>query len=327
MKLKSKTLLTYMGILFLATNLLFAQDKLAQTGFQFLSVSQSARATALGGAYTTIDGSPNVLFYNPAGIARMDANFGVAVNYFNWIADIKHVSAAVTYSPSNGQYGTFGFSVQSVDYGKLEGTMVWQNAQGFIETGDFYPRAFAVGISYARALTNKFIVGGQIKLVGQELGSSALPSGVTKKNVANAVAADFGTIYNTGFKSLKFGMSVRNFSQEIKYEEESFQLPLTFQIGISMDMMDFFMPETELHKLIVSIDAAHPRAFREYINFGTEYWFMNSFALRAGYITGHHEYNYSLGVGLKQFGFNINYAFQPFGVFGAINQFSIEFKL
>ncbi len=327
MKIKLQSSLFLWLILFFMFTMGHAQVKLAQSGFQFLSVNQSARATAMGGAFTTIDGSPNVLFYNPAGIARMDATFGVAVNYFNWIADIKHVSAAVTYAPRGGQYGVFGMSVQSVDYGKLEGTQVWPNAQGFVETGDFYPSAIAVGVSYARALTNKFVVGGQIKLVGQEMGSSALPSGVTKKNVANAVAVDFGTIYNTGFKSLKFGMSVRNFSQEIKYEEEGFQLPLTFQIGISMNVMDFVMPDSKMHKVLVSIDAAHPRAFKEYINFGTEYWFMNSFALRFGYITGHHEYNYSLGVGIQKFGFNINYAFQPFGVFGDINQFSLEFKM
>ncbi len=327
MKIKSTSSL----FLFLALLYMFstanAQVKLAQSGFQFLSVNQSARATAMGGAFTTMDGSPNVLFYNPAGTARMDKTYGVAVNYFNWIADIKHISAAVTYSPNGGEYGTFGFSVQSVDYGKLEGTQVWPNAQGYVETGDFYPRAIAVGVSYARALTNKFVVGGQIKLVGQEMGSSALPSGVTKKNVANALAVDFGTIYDTGFRSLKFGMSVRNFSQEIKYEEEGFQLPLTFQIGISMNVLDFMNIQSKMHRVMLSIDAAHPRAFKEYINFGTEYWFMNSFALRFGYITGHQEYNYSLGVGIQKFGFNINYAFQPFGVFGAINQFSIEFKM
>ncbi len=320
--------LLFLGLIFtLTVGFANAQVKYAQSGFQFLSVNQSARATAMGGAFTTIEGTPNVLFYNPAGMAKMEAHFGVAVNYFNWIADIKHISAAVTYSPSNGQYGVFGLSVQSVDYGKFEGTQVWQNAQGYVETGDFYPTAIAVGVSYARALTSKFVVGGQIKLVGQQLGSSALPSGVTKKNVANAVAFDFGTIYATGFKSLKFGMSVRNFSQEIKYEEEGFQLPLTFQIGISMNIMDVIAPDMKMHKVLVSIDAAHPRAFREYINFGTEYWFMNSFAFRFGYITGHHEYDYSLGIGIRKFGLNINYAFQPFGVFGAINQFSLVFKI
>ena len=305
---------------------LSAQTKLAQSGFQFLSVSQGARATAMGGAFTTVEGSPNAVFYNPAGIARMTDQFGIEVNYFNFIADILHASAAVTYSPQGGQYGVFSLSVQSVDYGELEGTQVWPNEQGFIETGKFNPQAISVGFGYGRALTNKFAVGGQIKIVGQSLGQSALPSGVTKDNVANVVAFDFGTIYRTGFKSLAFGMSVRNFSQEIKYEEEGFQLPLTFRIGLSLNAMDFIMPDQEQHQLLVTLDAAHPRSFSEYINFGAEYLFMKTFALRFGYVSGHTEYDYSLGFGVQTHGLKINYAYQPFGVFGAINRFTLGFQ-
>ncbi len=315
-----------MLILLTFVSSLSAQTKLAQSGFQFLSVSQSARATALGSAFTTVEGVPNAIFYNPAGIARISSRFGIAVNYFNFIADIRHASAVVTFSPQGGQYGVFSFSVQSVDYGDLEGTQVWPNEQGFIDTGNFNPQALSIGVGYGRALTNKFVVGGQIKLVGQYLGQSALPSGVTKDNVANVVAFDFGTIYKTGFKSLSFGMSVRNFSQEIKYEEEGFQLPLTFRIGLSVDAMDFLMPDQEQHRLLVTFDAAHPRSFSEYINLGVEYLFMNTFALRFGYISGHTEYDYSLGFGLQTLGLDLNYAYQPFGVFGAINRFSVAFQ-
>ena len=317
----------YLILLFIlfGTNSLWAQAKLAQSGFQFLSVSQDARAAAMGSAFTTVEGTPNAIFYNPAGLANMNEQFGVAVNYFNFIADIRHASLALCYAPANGEYGVFSFSVQSVDYGDLEGTQVWPNEQGFVETGVFNPQALAIGLGYSRSLTNRFLVGGQIKLVGQTLGSSALPSGITKENVANVVAFDFGTIYKTGFKSLAFGMSVRNFSQEIKFEEEGFQLPLTFRIGLSIDAMDFLLPEQDTHKLLVTFDAAHPRSFAEYINFGTEYIFMDTFILRFGYISGHTEYNYSLGFGVQKFGLHINYAYQPFGVFGSINRFSVNF--
>ncbi|HGY56563.1 MAG TPA: PorV/PorQ family protein [Caldithrix abyssi] len=323
----SKMVTRYLILMFIlfGTSSLWAQAKLAQSGFQFLSVSQDARAAAMGSAFTTVEGTPNAIFYNPAGLANMNEQFGVAVNYFNFIADIRHASLALSYAPANGEYGVFSFSVQSVDYGDLEGTQVWPNEQGFVETGVFNPQALAIGLGYSRSLTNRFLVGGQIKLVGQTLGSSALPTGVTKENVANVVAFDFGTIYKTGFKSLAFGMSVRNFSQEIKFEEEGFQLPLTFRIGLSIDAMDFLMPDQDTHKLLVTFDAAHPRSFAEYVNFGTEYIFMNTFILRLGYISGHTEYNYSLGFGVQKFGLHINYAYQPFGVFGSVNRFSVNF--
>lgn len=305
---------------------LYAQQKLAQTGFQYLSVSQDARATALGGAYATVEGTNSALFYNPAGVAEMNNTFSVSVNYFNFIADIAHASLSAAYRPSQGQYGVFGLSVQSVDYGDLDGTMVAANNQGYYETGKFSPNALAVGIAYARSLTDKFMVGGQIKYVGQHLGSSVVPGTVTKENVASGFAFDFGTIYHTGFKSLNFGMFVRNFSQELKYEEEGFQLPLIFKLGVSMDAMDFINSEITDQSLLLSLDAAHPRSHDEYVNIGMEYKYREMVALRMGYISAQAEQGFSYGIGFNALGIGIDYAFTPFGVFDSVQRFSLSFS-
>ena len=56
-------------------------------------------------------------------------------------------------------------------------------------------------------------------------------------------------------------MSVRNFSQEIKFEEEGFQLPLTFKIGLSINALDFTSLNPEDHALLVVLDAVHPRSY------------------------------------------------------------------
>ncbi len=321
-----KKLLFSISLIVLLLSQGYSQEKLAQTGFQFLSVSQDARASALGEAYATMENTSGALFYNPAGIARIQKTFEVSANYFNWIAGIQHAALSATFEPSQGEYGVFGFSVQSVDYGNLEGTMVWENEQGYVETPDFNPKAMAVGVAYARSLTDKFVVGGQIKYVGQSLGTSVLPGGITKTNTADGFAFDFGTIYHTGFKSLKIGMFVRNFSQEFKYEQEGFQLPLIFKMGISMDAMDLIAPDQDQHKLLVSFDAAHPRSHREYINLGLEYEFMQTFALRVGYISAQSEQNVTFGVGLHKMGLGLNYAYTPFGVFDSVQRFSVSFS-
>lgn len=304
----------------------FAQKKLAQTGFQFLSVAQDARAIALGDAYTTVEGMPNGLFYNPASIVSFNGLVGVSANYFEWIADINHMSFALALNPMEGQYGVIGVSVQAVDYGDLQGTMVWENPQGYVDTEIFNPSALAIGLGYGRMLTEKFMVGGQIKFVSQNLGKSVIPGEAAKSNVADVFAFDFGTIYKTGFRSLSFGMSVRNFSQEIKYEEEGFQLPLTFKIGVSIDAMDFILEDQDKHGLLVIFDAAHPRSYPEYLNLGTEYTFMNTFAVRVGYVTNQDEYDFTAGFGIKQFGVGLDYAYTPFGVFDNVHRFSFNFS-
>ena len=304
-----------------------AQKKLAQTGFQFLSVGPDARASAMADAFTTVEGSVTSIFYNPAGMARLASTAELVVSHTNWIADIKHYSLGVAVAPWGARYGVFGLSFQTVDYGEIQGTMVWGNPQGFVDTEVMRPSAIAVGIAYAQYLTDRFAVGGQIKEVAQSLGKSVIPNEGVHKNVASALAFDFGTVYRTGFKSLAFGMSVRNFSQEIKFEKEGFQLPLTFRMGISMNVLDFLPSLPEGHSLLMVVDAVHPRSYPEFIRIGTEYTALNTLSLRAGYVTGQDEYGLTLGFGLHVSRLRFDYAYVPFGAFTRVHRFTAHVSL
>lgn len=318
---------------FTLSSLLFSQEKLAQTGFQFLSVGTIGRASAMGEASTTMEGNSTALLYNPAGLARMTNFFDVSASWNNWIADIKQNSFTLAISPQNGRYGVFGLSFLWVDYGEFLGTMVWNNAKGFIDTETFSPNAMAIGLGYGRSLTDKFSIGGQIKYVAQSSGKSVIPDEASAtglkatKYVLSVAAFDFGTIYQTGFKSLAFGMSVRNFSQEIKYEQEGFQLPLTFRIGISMDVADFLPQYSDYHSLLVAIDAVHPRSHNEFVSFGLEYNLLNLFSLRAGYVSDQSEYSFTYGLGVQKFGLALDYAYLPFGVFEDVQKITVRFSL
>ena len=308
----------------------YAQKKLAQTGFQFLSVATDAQGGALANAMTTLEVGSSSLFFNPAGIARMDGYVDISITRNDWIADIVHNSFSFAISPAGGRYGVFGVSLISVDYGDIEGTMVWGNEKGYIDTEIMKPTAFAAGFGYAKALTDKFSVGGQLKYTGQQLGRSIVPVGkdslTLKKNLAFATAFDFGTIYHTGFKSLAFGMSVRNFSNEIKFEKEGFQLPLTFWIGISMDVFDL-VSGMESHGLIVSVDASHPRSYPEQLMLGMEYNWYKLLYLRLGYVGNSDERDVTFGFGLRKFGAAIDYAYTPFGIFDNVQRFTIRFSI
>lgn len=320
-----------------------SQVKLAQTGFGFLDVSTDARATGMGEAVTTIEGVSTSMFYNPAGIADMISTVEAGVNQMKWIADIKYYSGSVVYSPFNGKYGVVGLSFESVDYGQFKFTQVANNDQGFIDIPGYpEPYAYAVGLVYGKQLSEAFSVGGRVKFANQNLGNSEVPvySQVIKDSVLttdtsyaiksyslSVFAFDFGTVYKTGLKSLTFGMSISNFSKEIAYERESFQLPLTFRFGISMNVMDFFPYMTDNNSLIVSIDAVHPRSYSEFLNIGGEYSFMNTFKVRAGYVTKQDDYGLTVGVGVTKFGFALDYSYTPHKIFDSIQRFSLSFSL
>jgi len=314
------------------------RKKLAQTGLKFLSLSTDARASSLGSAVTSVENGSAAMFYNPATMAYSKNTFDATVGTVGWIADIDYLFAGITYAPDFGNYGVFGLSFTSVDYGAFQGTVVAPNDNGYLETGTFSPSAYSLGISYAKALSDKFSVGANIKYVMQDLGSVVTDisnEGVytQEENSLNTMAFDFGILYHTGFKSLNFAMNVRNFSTEVKYKEESFQLPLAFRIGMSMNMVDLVDDDyAKLHYLLLSVDAVHPRDYAEQINVGLEYTFMKMFSLRAGYSTPNDDYNLTSGFGVK-FGdeiisYSIDYSYTNFETFSDVHRitFNVAFN-
>jgi len=304
-----------------------AMKKLAQTGLQFLKVDMSSRAAAMGGAFEMAGTGAEAMFYNPAGIAKTAASLDVIATQTHWIADITYNAVGLIFN--QGNLGTFGLNAIFCDYGEIQGAQVAANERGYELTGNIDVGAMAVGLSYARNLSNKFTVGGQIKWATQNLGESMLNDSSTVKNDVDGLAYDFGTIFYPGWKSFRFGMSIRNFSQEFKYQKEGFQLPLTFKIGVAMDVLDL-VNEEHHGQLLVAVDALHPRDYSERMHFGAEYLFMDMFALRAGYKTNYDEEGLTAGFGINYKVSNIqlkvDYAYSSFGIFDAVNRFSLGFS-
>lgn len=318
------------------------QQKLAHTGMKFLNVSLDARSSAFGDAVTSIElNNSSAMFYNPASMARFEGIADITLGSTQFIADINYYNAAVAFAPEDGDYGVFGFSFVSVDYGDFLGTVRANNDQGFLDVGTFSPTAISIGFGYANALSEKFSVGANIKYVRQSLGESVVggvvvdpatlnyASGTTEENKLDVLAFDFGVLYKTGFESLNLGMSVRNFAREIKYKKESFQIPLIFQIGASFNFSDLLEVDKNEHSFLLTVDANHPRDFPEQILIGVEYTFMNLLSFRGGYSAPNDERNFSAGVGLKKdiggLNLGVDYSYTPFGIFNDVHRLSLNF--
>ncbi len=345
-----KKILSFIIVLFIGclqlTNI-YAQDnvKLAQSGFQFLSVVSDARAAAMGEAMTSLQFGSSSLFFNPAGMADITSFIDVTASINQWIADIQHNSVSLAVNPFDGDYGVLGFSLQYVDYGDFYGTRVnLASPQGYDDIGIFSLNALAVGVGYAKQLTDRFSVGGQVRWLHQDLGESMTAVNIQTfyagtdsqyrvsdtaivSNDLNPFVFDFGTQFRTGVKSLVFGMSVRNFSAEYKYAEEGIQAPLVFTLGISMNIMDLVGDLPFDQSLYVSVDASHHRDHPEQVKVGLDYKLLNTLSLRGGYISSNDESGFSFGVGVSQYGFAFDYAYTPFGVFDKVQRFTARFSL
>ena len=317
--------------------------KLGQTGMKFLSTSVDARASAIGSAMTAeLSGSSTSMFYNPAGMGFMSGRMHAAATNMSFIADIGYTQASIAFRPSLGSnFGVVGVSLVSVDYGQFISTIRADNENGFVETGTYSPTAMAVGLGYARSFGDRFSAGANIKLVFQDLGagfatSQNFDTGVvetTEDYDAQAVAFDFGIVYATGFESLVIGMSARNFAGEQTYVRERFELPLTFQIGMSMNIVDLMAIDPDMHSIQLHVDAQRPRDFAEHLRFGVEYTFMDIVSLRGGFeqLGVSEEQGFSAGAGLRygfgNFRVGADYAYTDFGVFGAVNRIGLQIGL
>jgi hypothetical protein len=244
------------------------------------------------------------MFWNPAGLAEIEES-ELLFSHNAWIADISMNAIGVGMNINN--WGTFGINAIWMDYGELHRTSVATTIEesaeyGYIDEGTFSPCDIAIGITYANKVSTQFSFGGQIRYLYEDYGSNRTinPTGVisTTHNTMSAFCFDFGTLYYPGYKSLALSMTIQNFSTDLKYQQESFSTPLTFKIGVSMNMLDLMDNKTR-SSLLLAIDAIHPRDYSERINIGLEYSYLGIFNLRGGYRMNYDEGNFTTGAGFR----------------------------
>jgi hypothetical protein len=268
-----KYLVTLLLILMVLPQQVWAVKKLAQTGFKWLSIPVGARAAGMGTAVTTMDGDLTSAFWNPAGLAHIEGS-GFSFSNVAWIAEINHMAVSGAYKLNDRL--VLSAQMITVDYGTLNATIRATNENGYLDLGTFTPSGMALGIGISSSISTKFSVGGVIKYCSEDLGtaftSEDLASG--EMNEVDATLAipgfDLGTLFYPGFGDLRIGMSLQNFSQEKSYVVESFPLPLTFRLGIAMNVLSA-LNMGDNQKLTIAADLAHARDYTERVHIGLEY--------------------------------------------------------
>ncbi len=334
MKLFTKILLLAMS---LGLVNLMAQDsgvnlkQAGQSSMTFLQVGVTPRAAAMGDANTALSSGVESVFSNPAGLTEMNSQFEAFVSSTQWIADIKYLAGAVAWNAGN--YGAVALSFVYVNYGDIKGTAfvpATSTGANYILTGNV-PNvgAYSFGLTYVKAVSTKFSIGGTVKYVGQQLGQLTDTYGVKSDNNANKLAFDMGIKYFPGIESLRLGMSIRNFGTFVQYQYFQSPLPLAFSVGIGMNIMDLINKNlSQDHSIMVSTEFVHPNNYTDRVNTGVEYTFMKTVSLRAGYQSNQDIFGWSGGVGLEhEVGgtqLEIDYSYSSTQYFNGVNRFSLN---
>jgi hypothetical protein len=287
-------------------------QKVGSTSMQFLKVMPSARATAVGEAYSVWASGAEALFWNPGGLATVEGH-EFSLTYVDWLFDTQQ--GAFAYAFSLGNWGALGFQVQYVDFGIFEETTnefpyIIDPERPGMTRRTFRPFGYLIGATYGRYLTDRFSLGLSMKYVYESLFSDRRVENVmirpgTYDDVntwASGVLFDFGIRYNTGFRSVQIASAVQNFGPNVRYATESYPVPLLFRVGIAANLFGptgLLKEGYEQGRLSIAFDIFHPNDYAQQFHMGLEYEFMNLIALRGGYKFNYDADGLTLGVGLK----------------------------
>ena len=187
MKIKLLTIL----IAFTSVTLFSQVSKVGTTAAAFLEIGPGAAATGMGGAFVSVANDATALYWNPAGTANFTKN-EVTIFHANWIASTNFDYAALVIPL--GEAGNLGLSFTSFSMAD-EMVRTVDLLKGLVS---FQCRGYAVGLSYARKLTDRFSIGFTAKYIQETIWHES----------ASAVAIDVGTIFRTDlFNGLTIGAS------------------------------------------------------------------------------------------------------------------------
>ena len=285
-------------------------QKVGTVGAQFLKIGFGARAAGMGGAYTAVADDASAVYWNPAGVARLTDNV-LSFNHVAWPAEVSLTQAAYAWQ-FDWLPGTMAFSARSL-YMDEQPVRTVLDAEGL--SGEFFDAgSVAFGLTYSRSLTDKFSAGVTANFVREGLADYS----------ATAYTFDFGTLYNTGFRSLKIGMTIANIGSEMKFLERSVSVPTTFRVGMSMNMY-----RDDTHSLLATGEFSHPPDNQERGNFGAEYSFRDFFHVRGGYNYRYDVEGLAAGIGIDfpasdTSTARVDYAYTDMSDLGDNHRFSME---
>ena len=307
----------------LASSTAFGQsddDKAGSVGFRFLGLGYGARPTAMGQAYTSMADDALAVFWNPGGLAWVE-NISISLSHSEYLVDTKYEALAVALTVED--IGTFGIGVTVVDYGGIKETDF--GVPGAFTGTTLDPSDLAIGVSFARKLSDNFSLGGTVKYFQEDLDVDGIK--------AKGVAFDVGTIFVTGYRGIKIGASMTNFGPDVGFSGGEFQsdqdipLPQSFRIGISMDSRSF--NENENFVITGSADLLKNADTVQRFPVGVEVMISKILMLRGGWILGYDEGSYSLGAGLHVSKFKVDYSLSKLEGFDTseIQRFSLGIEL
>jgi len=290
------------------------QSRLGTAGGQELLIPVGARGLALGGSALSSASGVDALFWNPAGLAKMQGNGEAMFSQMSYIADIGVSYGAV--GVKAGSVGDIALSIKSLSFGDIPVT----NETFPDGTGQTYSPSFIdFGFTYATRLSDRVSFGITATLVTEKIMSTS----------ATSVAFSGGLQYQgLGLPGLSLGVAVKNVGGGLTFDgadllaqaapvganreatyykisTSTADLPTSLEIGLS-----YLVSFNENLKLNVSTQFQNNNYMDDEYKLGGEVMYNDLLFVRGGYSfapsaakdpTGQtsYQYDYTFGAGVK----------------------------
>ncbi len=259
------------------------------TGANFLKIGVGARAAAMGEAFTAVTDDSTSLYWNPAGLARVEGR-ELSAMYNVWFQGIGQGYVSVGF-PLLG--GTMALGTNYVSMGDLEGRDESGNPTETFKASDL-----GISVGFAGKL-GRFLLG--------------LSGGMIRSTIAGDTQSAF-LVTLGGLVEVSEGFSLGVVAQNLGTKLGDDSLPLILKAGLAL----------ELGSLSLAADIGKSQDTDLYYCVGIESWIGNVVALRAGYRTGRDVGpGWTAGLGFKMSGFEVDYAYVPYGDLGSTHRISL----
>lgn len=316
--------------------------------FEFLNLTLSARASALGG-YTlpTKDDDINLVYSNPAVLSKAMHN-NLAITYVNYFTNINYGYTA--YAREFPKIGMFSAGLLFADYGKFKET-----DETGLETGTFYAAEYCMHLSYAKPLDSLFAVGASLKTMYS----------VLDDYWSGGNAIDLSAMYSKTAKNFTAAVIVKNLGRQWKGYSPGVMEPLPFEVQFGITKkprhapfrMSFIFTHLEKWDLTwvdpsdppltedpITGDPLPPRRFAKFmdklfrhVHVSTEMILTKNFHIRLAYNYQRKKelqtetkpglVGFSFGFGIKINRFQISYGHGNYHLAGGTNHFTVTTNL